>query len=118
MWISLIGTWMQSVAQPWLASFHHPLRLFTGFGRSHAISPHVALRAVRRGGGGPSAYQEVDLFTQAASLLIVLLMALLVYSGHILFWHILALATALGFVNTLDMPARQAFVIQLVEKRI
>jgi len=45
-----------------------------------------------------------------ASLLITLILAILVWKGHIQYWHILIMATALGFVNTLDMPARQSFV--------
>jgi len=40
----------------------------------------------------------------------------LVWSGHVQYWHILVSATALGIVNTLDMPTRQCFIIELVGK--
>ncbi|HEX3048088.1 MAG TPA: MFS transporter, partial [Bacillota bacterium] len=51
---------------------------------------------------------------QSASLMITLILALLVWTKNIQYWHIVVLATALGFVNVLDMPTRQAFVIELV----
>jgi predicted MFS family arabinose efflux permease len=47
---------------------------------------------------------------------ITLILAILVKTGTVQYWHILILATALGIVNTLDMPTRQSFVIELVGK--
>jgi MFS family permease len=116
MWVSLIGTWMQSVAQPWLAySITHSAFLLGLVGALQYL-PMLLFALFAGVVVDRLPTEKLIYFTQAASLLIVLLMALLVYSGHILFWHILVLATALGVVNTLDMPARQAFVIQLVGK--
>lgn len=116
MWISLIGTWMQSVAQPWLAySITHSAFLLGLVGALQYL-PMLILSLFAGVVVDRLPTKKLIYFTQAASLLIVLLMALLVYSGHIKFWHILVLATALGLVNTLDMPARQAFIIQLVGK--
>jgi len=43
-----------------------------------------------------------------------LLLAILVWTGAVRFWHVALLATILGITNTIDMPARQAFVIELV----
>jgi len=60
--------------------------------------------------------KRIIYFTQASAGLIVLLLALLVYSGEVRYWHIVVMAGLLGLVNTLDMPARQAFVLQLVGK--
>jgi len=53
-------------------------------------------------------------FTQSAALLIALALAILVWSGHVRYWHLLTLAAMLGIVNTLDMPTRQSFIIELV----
>ena len=60
--------------------------------------------------------KKILLFTQTASGLIALTLAFLVWSQQIQYWHILVLATLLGFVNVLDMPTRQSFVIELVGK--
>ncbi len=43
-------------------------------------------------------------------------LSLLVWTGTVQYWHVLVLATLLGIVNTIDMPARQAFIIDLVGK--
>ena len=48
--------------------------------------------------------------------LITLSIAVLVLTGHIEYWHLIVSSTLLGFVNTFDAPARQAFVIELVGK--
>jgi predicted MFS family arabinose efflux permease len=50
-------------------------------------------------------------------MLLALVLATLTYFEVIEYWHILILALGLGFVNTLDMPARQSFVIELVGKQ-
>src|SRR5665647_1061693 len=57
------------------------------------------------------------LFTQAALMILALILAVLVWSGHIYYWEILILAVALGLVNTLDMPTRQSFIVELVGRK-
>src|SRR5207245_9720958 len=44
-----------------------------------------------------------------------LLLALLVATGHVEYWHVAVLGLALGFANVVDQPARQSFVMELVE---
>jgi MFS family permease len=58
--------------------------------------------------------KKILLFTQSASLVITLILAILVWTGKIEYWHILIMSTFLGIVNTVDMPARQSMVIELV----
>src|SRR6059036_2933416 len=43
-----------------------------------------------------------------------LLLALLVATGHVEYWHVATLGLALGFANVVDQPARQSFVMELV----
>lgn len=57
------------------------------------------------------------IMTQTAALLITSILAVLVWTDLVQYWHILVMAAALGLVNTLDIPARQAFLIELVEKK-
>lgn len=54
--------------------------------------------------------------TQVASAIITGLLAFQVWHGAVEVWHIYLAAAAVGVVNAVDMPARQAFVIDLVGK--
>ena len=116
MCISLIGTWMQNIAQPWLA--------YSLTGSPFLLSLVGALQFMPMLFFSLFAGVVVDrfpkknilFFTQSASLLITFILATLVWSGYVRYWHILVSATALGMVNTLDMPTRQSFIIELVGK--
>jgi MFS family permease len=46
-----------------------------------------------------------------------LTLAALVWSGHVRYWHVALLATVLGIANTMDLPARQSFIVEMVGKR-
>lgn len=117
MCVSLIGTWMQNIAQPWLAYSltqsplllslvgimqFLPMMLFSLFA-GIIIDRYPAKRIL--------------LVTQSASLVVTLFLAMLVWSGQVQYWHILIASTALGVINTFDMPTRQSFVIELVGRQ-
>ena len=55
--------------------------------------------------------------TQALALLQSLAMAVLTLTGVIRTPHIILLSVFQGLINAFDMPARQAFVVEMVEKR-
>jgi len=57
------------------------------------------------------------LFTQSFLMLQAFVLALLVWSGHIVYWEVLMLAVLLGLVNTLDLPTRQSFIPELVDRK-
>ena len=52
--------------------------------------------------------------TQTASMLLAFVLAALTLSGRVQVWHVFVLATCLGIVNAFDIPARQAFVVEMV----
>jgi MFS family permease len=58
--------------------------------------------------------RTVLLCTQASAMLLAFALWILVATGAVQLWHVLILATLLGFVNALDMPTRQAFVVEMV----
>jgi len=60
--------------------------------------------------------RKIIIWTQAAYMTLAFVLAFLVWTGSIKYWHIVVLATLLGFVNTIDMPARQSYLIELVGK--
>lgn len=55
--------------------------------------------------------------TQALAMLQALILAMLTLYGHIAVWHLIVLSTFLGLINAFDIPGRQAFLIDMVEKR-
>ena len=60
---------------------------------------------------------RVLVVTQTLSMVQSFVLAALALSGRITFWEILVLSLMQGSVNAFDMPARQAFVIEMVEER-
>ena len=60
--------------------------------------------------------KKVLLFTQASLMVLAAILASLTFFNVVQYWHVLILAFLLGLVNTLDMPTRQAFFIDLVGK--
>jgi MFS family permease len=112
--ISLIGTWMQNVAQAWLvyrmtgSSVLLGLVSFSGQIPVFLMAPVggiVADRFPRR---------RVVIGTQTAAMLLAFVLAVLTLSGAVRIWHIFVLSALLGVVNAFDVPARQAFFVEMV----
>ncbi len=117
MCVSVIGTWMQNIAQPWLAYTLTDSPLLLSLVSMAQFIP-VLLFSLPAGVIIDKFPKKlIIMLTQSASLAITLLLGVLVWSERIRYWHILVLALLLGMVNTLDMPARHAFVPQLTEKK-
>jgi MFS family permease len=57
------------------------------------------------------------LLTQTLMMLQAFALAFLDLTGNLAVWHVIALSAALGLVNAFDMPARQAFLTDMIEKR-
>jgi MFS family permease len=112
--ISLVGTWMQTVAEAWLiyrltgSSVLLGLLGFVGQIPIFLLSPLAGLAADR----WPR--RRVVIATQASSMLLAFTLAALTLTGRIRVWEIIALATLLGTVNAFDVPARQSFLIEMV----
>src|SRR5579862_7707111 len=114
--VSLIGTWMQNVAQSWLVYrlTHSELLLGTAWFCSQiavfALGPLGGLAADR------FSRQKVVIVTQTLSMLQAFVLAALTLSGRVQVWHVLSLAGLLGVINAFDMPGRQALVIEMTSK--
>lgn len=112
--ISLVGTWMQTVAEAWLVyrlTGSSALLGVLGFVSQIPIfllSPVAGLAADR----WPR--HRTVIATQATSMLLALTLAALTLTGRIRVWEIIGLATLLGTVNAFDIPARQSFLIEMV----
>jgi MFS family permease len=114
--ISLVGTWMQTVAQSWLVYrlTHSELLLGTTWFCSQiavfALGPLGGLAADR------FSRQKLVIVTQTLSMLQAFILAALTLSGRVQVWHVLVLGGLLGVVNAFDMPGRQSLVIHMTSQ--
>ncbi len=114
--ISLIGTWLQNVAQSWLVYrlTHSEMLLGTAW-----FCGQIAVFALGPLGGFAAdrfPRRKVVVVTQTLSMLQAFALAALTISGRVQVWHVLALAGVLGAINAFDMPGRQALVIEMTSK--
>lgn len=112
--ISLTGTWMQTTGQAWLVlQMTHSAWLLGVVGALQFL-PVMLLSLF----GGVIAdrvpKRKLLLFTQSFATAQAIILWVLVFSGTVQLWHILVLALMLGITNALDMPTRQAFVVEMV----
>ena len=115
--ISTVGTWMQSVALPWLALQLTHSGLLVGLVLAAQFMPVLL--------GSPFGGIVADRFRKRNILLITQCLftlpsfALFVVSatGHAQYWMVIGAAIAIGTINLFDVPCRQAFVVEMVGKQ-
>jgi MFS family permease len=114
--ISLIGTWMDQVAESWLvyrltgSSLLLGTVAFAGQIPVFLMSPIggiVADRFNRR---------KILVATQSSMMVLALILAGLTLTHVVQVWHVVLLAALMGVVNAFDIPARQAFVVDMVAR--
>ena len=115
--LSLIGTWMTKLATTWLvyrlttSSLLVGVVAFAGLFPTFAFAPFAGVwmdRVDRR---------ALLVWTQAAAAVQSLAMAALTLAGVVTIGEIIALAVMQGVINAFDMPARQSFLVRMVEDR-
>jgi len=115
--ISLIGTWIQRITVPWLvyrltgSVFLLGLVGFAGQIPTFLVSPFAGVLIDRWN------RHKILVITQILALIQALVLALLFYEKSISVWHIAILSVFLGIINAFDMPARQSFVVDMIEKK-
>ncbi len=115
--VSLIGTWMQRIAMQWLV-----YRLtgsaamlgvvgFAGQLPTFLIAPLAGVLSDRWN------LHRMVVVLQVLAMLQALALAILSYTGVIAVWHVAALSAILGVINAFEIPARQTFVVEMLESR-
>jgi MFS family permease len=114
--ISLVGTWMQMVAQSWLVYRLTGSSFLLGSVGFASQIPVFLLAFI--GGSVADRYNrhKIVIGTQIASMVLAFVLAILTLTNAIQVWHIFVLSALLGVVNAFDMPVRQAFTVELVGK--
>jgi MFS family permease len=115
--ISTVGTWMQSVAMPWLALQLTHSAFLVGLVLAVQFTP--VLLGSQFGGIVADRYRKrsVLLVTQSAFTLPSFALFALSAGGQAQYWEVLVAAAATGTINLFDVPARQSFVIEMVGKQ-
>jgi len=114
--VSVVGSWMQLTALMWLA-FH-----LTGTSRWPALVAAAQLIPCFLLGAWGGALADrwprraLIFQTQTALLVLALALAALTFAGTATVWHLLGIAVASGVVNAVDLPARLAFLVEMVGK--
>ena len=116
MFVSFVGTWIQSIAQSWLVfQLSHSAFLLglVGFLGSLPIFLFTFV-------GGATADREdkrrILIFTQSAFMLLAFFLAAITYLQLVRTWHIMLIALLNGIVMAFDGPSRQAMVAELVDR--
>ncbi len=114
--VSLIGTWMQSVAQGWLVLTLTDSAFLLGL--VGAIGSLPVLFLALPGGVAADRFDKRRLliFTQSTAMALALILAALTHYGLVRIWQVVLLAALSGSVFAFDAPSRQAFTIELVGK--
>jgi len=112
--VSLVGTWMQSVAQSWLVLelTNSPFRL--GLIGTLQFAPVLVLSFVTGAMADRLPKRRLLVATQSVMCVLALVLAALVHRGDVQYWHVAVLAGIYGVANTVDMPTRQAFIVEMV----
>jgi MFS family permease len=112
--ISLVGTWMQQVAQAWLVLQLTGDPIWLGIVAAAQFVPVMILGLFAGVAADALPKRRVLLWVQAAMMILALALAALVITGLVQVWMIVVLALLLGVANAVDMPVRQSFAVELV----
>ena len=114
--VSLIGSWMQTVGQSWLILelTNSPFKL--GLISTLQFGPMLLFSLVAGAITDRLPKRRTIIATQTCFMLLAFTLAALVWTETVQYWHVAVLAVLLGTVNTLDLPARQSFIVEMVGK--
>ena len=114
--ISMIGTWIQMVAQGWLVLEITGSAFDVGLAAAASTLPTLFLSLF--GGVLVDRYprRTILLWTQSSAMVLAFVLGLFAVTGTVTIWVILLLSFLLGCVNALNVPALQAFLSEIVER--
>jgi MFS family permease len=112
--VSQIGTWMQSVGQAWLVLELTGSPFQLGLVTALQFTPILLLSPVGGALSDRFGKRRILFSTQATMMAQALVLAILVGSGHVRYWHVAVLAAIYGLERAVDIPARQAYITDLV----
>jgi MFS family permease len=115
--VSLIGTWMQQVAQAWLVLQLTGDPFWLGVTMAAQLVPVMVLGLFAGVAADSLPKRPTLIVVQAAMMILAATLAIIVIAGIVELWMILVLAVMLGIASSVDMPVRQSFAVDLVGRR-
>jgi len=114
--ISLIGTWMDQVAESWLVYRLTGSSLLLGTVAFASQIPVFLLAPIGGAVADRHDRRRILIITQSSMMALTFVLAWLTLSHHVHIWQIATLAALTGVVNAFDLPARQAFIVDMVSR--
>lgn len=115
--VSIVGTWMQATALPLLIVKTAPANpgLWLGLNSFLPLVPLIPLALIAGSLADRYPKRKIIVLTQIVMMLQAFALAALTWTGTVQMWQILALTFIAGAATAIDVPARQSFVIEMVE---
>lgn len=114
--ISLIGTWMDQVAESWLVYRLTGSALLLGTVAFVSQIPVFILAPIGGAVADRHNRRNILVITQSCMMVLAFILAGLTLTHRITVWELMVLAGLLGAVNAFDIPARQAFIVDMVSR--
>ncbi len=115
--VSLVGTWMQSVAQSWLVYRLTGSSFWLGMIGFSSQLPVLLLAPIGGAVADRMRRHSIIIATQAISMALAFALAALTLGGFVRPVHVFVLGALLGVVNAFDIPARQSFLVEMVGRK-
>ena len=115
--ISLTGSWMQQVALSWLVYRITGSAFILGLVGFSSQIPILILSPIAGVLIDRMNKHRIIIATQILLMLQAFLLTFLIFSNVVEVWHIILLNIFSGVINAFDLPARQSFIVEIVEKR-
>jgi len=115
--VSLVGTWMQSIAASWLIYRLTGSALMLGIAGFLGQIPVFLISPIAGVLGDRWRRHRILLVVQVMSMIQAFVFAAVTLAGVVQVWHILLLTCILGIINAFEMPVRQAFVIEMIKDK-
>jgi len=115
--VSLVGTWMQQVAQGWLVLTLSGDPFWLGVVATAQFLPVMVLGLFAGVLADVLPKRQTLMAAQAVMMVLAIVLTVLTATGIIEIWMIVVLALFLGCANAVDMPVRQSFAIEMVGSR-
>jgi MFS family permease len=114
--VSVIGSWMQGTALSWLVLELANSPFMLGVSGAASSAPMLAFGLFGGALADRASKRRIIITTQSCAMILAFLLALLVASGRARLWHIILANAIAGTIMAFDIPARQAFAVEMVGK--
>lgn len=114
--VSVIGTWVQNIAQSWLVLSLTGSPFLLGLLGTIQFLPITMFSLFAGVVIDKYPKKRILVITQTVSMVLAFILSALIFTNHVKYEYILILALVLGISNTIDMPTRQAFTVEMAGK--